>query len=140
MMETVKNPNNHSKIDENSEEKYETAIVHNAILKIRTLMGMIFGQRGSNLIHSCIFNKNEFQDKFLEHRGKKFGIYGICKIKHFYEISLQLDSETIKFANDIANVVHSSVYIYGGSAVKNLTDGFIVSWHLPEDVEKKLRN
>lgn len=59
MMETVKKSNNVQKIEDEEENNYETAIVHNSILKIRGLMGMFFGERGAAMIYAQIFDRNQ---------------------------------------------------------------------------------
>lgn len=40
------------------------------------------------------------------------------------------------FVNKIGELVHSSVYRYGGSANKNIGEAFLMIWPLPEETYK----
>ena len=65
-------------------------------------------------------------------------IFGFCDIHHFAEANEVLDTDIMVFVNTIADVVHSQVDRYGGSANKNIGEAFLMIWKFKtKDVKKK---
>ena len=56
---------------------------------------------------------------------KKCAIFGFCDIRNFTEITEVLQEDIMLFVNKIGELVHSSVYRYGGSANKNIGEAFL---------------
>ena len=64
---------------------------------------------------------------------KKCAIFGFCDIRNFTEVTELLQEDIMLFVNKIGELVHSSVYRYGGSANKNIGEAFLLVWPLPND-------
>ena len=80
VMEMAKNPESvtMSLIDNT---KYETAIVHNAIVKIGALLSLVFGSAGAEIIGSNIMSEGDMNP--MIGGKKKCAIFGFCDIKQF---------------------------------------------------------
>lgn len=66
--------------------------------------------------------------------GKKMAaIFGFCDIRNFTDATEVLQENIMIFVNQIGEIVHSSVYRYGGSANKNIGDAFLLVWKIPKD-------
>ena len=63
---------------------------------------------------------------------KKCAIFGFCDIRNFTEITEVLQEDIMMFVNKIGEIVHSSVFRYGGSANKNIGEAFLLVWQLPD--------
>lgn len=63
---------------------------------------------------------------------KKCAIFGFCDIRHFTEVTEVLQEEILIFVNKIGELVHESVYRYGGSANKNIGEAFLLVWKIPD--------
>ena len=64
---------------------------------------------------------------------KKCAIFGFCDIRNFTEVTELLQEDIMLFVNKIGELVHSSVFRYGGSANKNIGEAFLLVWTLPHD-------
>lgn len=65
--------------------------------------------------------------------GKKIlAIFGFCDIRNFTDATEVLQEGVMVFVNEIADIVHSTVDFYGGSANKNIGDAFLLVWKFPE--------
>jgi len=64
---------------------------------------------------------------------KKCAIFGFCDIWNFTDVTVALEEDTMIFVNTISELVHSSVYRYGGSANKNIGEAFLLVWNIPDD-------
>lgn len=67
---------------------------------------------------------------------KKCAIFGFCDIRNFTEITEVLQEEIMLFVNKIGELVHSSVFRYGGSANKNIGEAFLLVWQLNDQSYK----
>ena len=55
-------------------------------------------------------------------------IFGFCDIHHFEDISVVLETWLMNFVNEIAEIVHSEVDRFSGSANKNMGEAFLIVW------------
>lgn len=67
---------------------------------------------------------------------KKCAIFGFCDIRNFTEVTELLQEDIMLFVNKIGELIHSSVYRYGGSANKNIGEAFLMVWPLANDSYK----
>ncbi len=65
--------------------KYETAIVHNAIIKIGALLSLVFGSAGAEIVGSNIMSEGDMNP--MIGGKKKCAIFGFCDIKQFTEVT-----------------------------------------------------
>ena len=130
VMEMAKNPESVSMslVDSN---QYETGIVHNAIVKIGALLSLVFGAAGAEIVGSNIMKEGDMNP--MIDGKKKCAIFGFCDIRNFTEVTELLQEDIMMFVNKIGELVHSSVYRYGGSANKNIGEAFLMVWPLPDD-------
>ena len=68
------------------------------------------------------------------------GVYGICKIRNFEEMIVNINCDAMTYVNIIADVVHSQVFIHNGVANKNLGDTFVLIWREPDTEEEGIRD
>lgn len=61
--------------------KYETAIVHNAIVKIGALLSLVFGSAGAEIVGQNIVMEGDMDP--LIGGKKKCAIFGFCDIHRF---------------------------------------------------------
>ena len=129
VMEMAKNPESASMgvVEGN---QYETGIVHNAIVKIGALLSLVFGAAGAEIIGSNIMKQGDM-NAMIDGK-KKCAIFGFCDIRGFTEVTELLQEDIMMFVNKIGELVHSSVYRYGGSANKNIGEAFLMVWPLPD--------
>lgn len=61
--------------------------------------------------------------------GKKVvAIFGFCDIRHFPKLTNILQERIIVFVNEIADIVHGTVFKYSGAANKNIGNAFLLVW------------
>lgn len=87
---------------------------------------MGFGEAGSKIIGSNIGAGGDV-DPLLA--GQKVqAIFGFCDIRNFTDSTEVLQTDVMLFVNQIAEITHSVVDKYGGSANKNIGDAFLLVW------------
>ena len=59
---------------------------------------------------------------------KTYAIFGFCILDQFIETTEVLQTEIMSYVNQIAEVTHSMVDRYGGSANKNIGEAFLLVW------------
>ncbi|CAD8045835.1 unnamed protein product [Paramecium sonneborni] len=131
IMERLEQNEDHVKIKEKVIEKQmETYILQRLIMKVGALLAVGFGEAGSEIIAENI-KKGGSVDPMLP--GKKImAIFGFCDIRNFTDATEVLQEDVMVFVNEIAEIVHSTVNYYGGSANKNIGDAFLLVWkYLP---------
>ncbi|CAK60438.1 unnamed protein product (macronuclear) [Paramecium tetraurelia] len=117
--------------DEKIKQKYmerrmETYLLQRLIMKVGALLAVGFGEAGSEIIAENI-KKGGSVDPMLP--GKKImAIFGFCDIRNFTDATEVLQQDVMVFVNEIAEIVHSTVDSYGGSANKNIGDAFLLVW------------
>ena len=115
-------------------ESYETAILEKIVLKIGSLLAISFGEAGAEVIVQNIKATGAINPIIP---GKKIdGIYGFCDIRSFTDITEILQEEVMTFVNSMAQIVHSTVDTYGGTANKNIGDAFLLVWKFPLEEDK----
>lgn len=118
-------------VDQDSDKK-ELVVIENSIIKIATLLALGYGEAGAEIIGAQMA-KNGQMDYAL--KGKKlYGIFGFCDIRNFTDATEVLQQDVMLFVNNIAEIVHSIVDRYGGSANKNIGDAFLLVWKFNENV------
>lgn len=107
-------------------------ILERTIIKIGQLLAIGFGEAGSKIIADNIAQGGDLS---LEGSGNKIhAIFGFCDIRNFTDTTEVLQTEVMVFVNQVAEVVHSMVDRYQGSANKNIGDAFLLVWKF-EDKE-----
>jgi class 3 adenylate cyclase len=70
--------------------------------------------------------------------GKKMEcVFGFCDIRNFTDVTEVLQEEVMAFVNEIAHIVHTTVYHYSGAANKNTGDAFLLVWKLPSSINSE---
>ena len=115
----------------------ETEILENTIVKIGALLAIGFGEAGSEIIASNIKRGGGDIDPMIP--GKKTHcIFGFCDIRNFTDTTEVLQESVMLFVNEIAEIVHNTVYHYSGTANKNIGDAFLLVWKIPEKLSPSL--
>ena len=60
-------------------------------------------------------------------------IFGFCDIRQFTNATEILQTRVMTFVNTIAEIVHSVVDRFGGTANKNIGDAFLLVWKFNDD-------
>ncbi|CAK94539.1 unnamed protein product (macronuclear) [Paramecium tetraurelia] len=106
----------------------ETTQIENAIIKIGALLALGFGDAGSAIIGTNMASSGDV-DPMLPGK-RKWAIYGFCDIRNFTDATEVLQKDVMLFVNNIAEIVHSMVDRYQGSANKNIGDAFLLVWKI----------
>lgn len=117
--------------------EYEIKVIQLAIIKISALLAIGFGEAGGAILKENI-SSQEGLNPMMPGR-KKCAIFGFCDIRGFPDINVALQEKTMVFVNEIADIVHSSVDKFSGSANKNIGDAFLIVWKFPH-LEKEPEN
>ena len=117
------------------DKNMETAILEQAIQKIGHLLTLGFGEAGSSIIAQNISSGGEMNPMMAGH--KIHAIFGFCFVHNFSVCTDVLQEDVITFVNQIAEICHTSVTKYGGSANKNLGDAYLLVWKFPKPQELK---
>lgn len=100
-------------------------------MKVGALLAVGFGEAGSEIIAENI-KKGGSVDPMIP--GKKvLAIFGFCDIRNFTDATEVLQQGVMLFVNEVAEIVHSCVDAYGGSANKNIGDAFLLVWKFAPD-------
>ena len=121
---------------EMTEEQYEVKVIEGAIIKISALLAIGFGEAGGEIIKENLSSNSEL-NAMLKGK-KKTAIFGFCDIRNFPIVNEALQERTMVFVNEIAEIVHSSVDMYGGAANKNIGDAFLMVWKFKNDEESNV--
>lgn len=108
---------------------FETTMLENTLMKLGGLLQVSFGVAGSEII-----GKNLSADGLdVMIPGQKiFAVFGFCDIQHFNDIAGVLQTETMLFVNQIAEIVHERTHKFGGAANKNTGNAFLLVWKFPK--------
>mmetsp|Transcript_12575 Transcript_12575/g.16986 ORF Transcript_12575/g.16986 Transcript_12575/m.16986 type:complete len:144 (+) Transcript_12575:805-1236(+) len=120
------------------DKNMETAILEQAIQKIGHLLTLGFGEAGSSIIAHNISGGGDMNP--MMPGQKTYAIFGFCFVHNFSVCTEVLQEDVITFVNQIAEITHTSVTKYGGSANKNLGDAYLLVWKFPnpEEFKKKV--
>ena len=97
------------------------------------MLALGFGEAGSKIIASNIGSGGDLNPMMPGQRV--FAIFGFCDIRNFTDSTEVLQTEVMLFVNQIAEITHSQVDKYGGSANKNIGDAFLLVWKFKNDDE-----
>lgn len=118
-------------VDQDSDKK-ELVVIENSIIKITTLLALGYGEAGAEIIGYHLVKAGQM-DWGL--KGKKlYGIFGFCDIRNFTDATEVLQQDVMMFVNNIAEIVHSMVDRYAGSANKNIGDAFLLVWKFNDNL------
>ena len=123
--------------DEEVDDKdlYETEVLERAIVKIGYLLALGFGEAGASIIGQNMTRGGDL-DPMMPGQ-KTSAIFGFCIIDHFTETTEVLQADIMTYVNRVAEITHSMVDRYGGSANKNIGDAFLLVWkfHDPKEIQ-----
>ena len=85
-----------------------------------------FGDAGSSIIAQNMTSGGDMNP--LLPGTKTFGIFGFCFVHNFLVCTEVLQKDVMVFVNQIAEITHTAVAKYGGSANKNLGDAYLLIW------------
>ena len=66
---------------------------------------------------------------------KTYCIFGFCILNHFIDTTEVLQEDIMTYVNSVAEITHSMVDRYGGSANKNIGDAFLLVWKFFDSAE-----
>jgi class 3 adenylate cyclase len=105
-------------------------MLEKAIVKIGHLLALGFGEAGGGIIGQNMTNGGELNP--MMPGVKTYCIFGFCILNHFNESTEVLQTEIMSYVNQVAEITHSMVDRYGGSANKNIGDAFLCVWKFPD--------
>lgn len=115
----------------------ETVLLEAAITKIGHLLALGFGEAGSAIIGNNMTGEGELNPMIEGQRT--YAIFGFTDIRNFAANTEVLQINIMSFVNQIAEISHSQVDKYGGSANKNLGEAFLFVWKYKTPDELKSR-
>lgn len=100
-------------------------------MKIGHLLALGFGEAGSKIIADNMSSGGDLNP--MAAGAKCQAIFGFCDIRNFTDATEVLQTKVMVFVNQIAEVTHSQVDKYGGSANKNIGDAFLLVWKFKDE-------
>ena len=113
------------------QKNLETYILEKAIVKITHLLALGFGEAGGKIIHENMEMGGNLNPMFPG--TMVVAIFGFCDIRQFTNATEILQTRVMTFVNTIAEIVHSDVDRFGGTANKNIGDAFLLVWKFKDD-------
>lgn len=114
-----------------NEEFPEIVLIENTITRIGLLLVLVFGEAGTKIIKNSMSLEGDIN---LNYEGiKTSAVFCFCDIRNFTDVTEVLQEEVMLFVNEISYIVHKYVYIYQGSANKNIGDAFLLVWKLKDN-------
>jgi hypothetical protein len=115
-------------------------MLEKAIVKIGHLLALGFGEAGGGIIGQNMTSSGDLNP--MMPGVKTYAIFGFCILDHFNESTEVLQTEIMSYVNQVAEITHSMVDRYGGSANKNMGDAFLMVWKFNnpkqiQDMDKK---
>ena len=110
-------------------------MLERAIVKIGYLLALGFGEAGSSIIGQNMTQGGDLNP--MMPGLKTTCIFGFCIIDEFVECTEVLEADIMAYVNKIAEITHSMVDRYGGSANKNIGEAFLLVWkfHDPKEIQ-----
>lgn len=112
--------------EENEQDLYETEVLERAIVKIGYLLALGFGEAGASIIGQNMTQGGDLDPMMPGQRT--YAIFGFCILDHFVECTEVLQADIMTYVNTVAEITHSMVDRYGGSANKNIGEAFLLVW------------
>jgi len=114
------------------EEKLETELLEQTILKTGSLLAIGLGEAGSKIIAENIASNIDGGNIDPLIPGTKiFAVYGFCDVRNFTDTTEILQEDVMVFVNEIADIMHNYAYTYLGYPNKNIGDAFLSVWKFP---------
>ena len=66
---------------------------------------------------------------------RTYAIFGFCILEDFIATMEVLETDIMTYVNQVAEITHSMVDRYGGSANKNIGEAFLCVWKFPNPDE-----
>lgn len=118
----------------------ETNILEITISKIGALLGLAFGEAGSEIIAKNMKASTEGDINPMIEGKKVVAIFGFCDIRNFTDTTEELQEDVMIFVNRIGEIVHEITNECCGSANKNIGDAFLLVWKFDEKYVKIIKN
>lgn len=126
-----------AKMKKRDDGNSETGILVSIITRIGALLAVGFGEAGSEIIVQNMESGGAINPMIP---GRKvMAVFGFCDIRNFTDATEVLQENVMMFVNDIAEIVHSKVDVYGGRANKNIGDAFLLVWKIHDDCDEAER-
>lgn len=107
----------------------ETKDLEDSVRKIGMLLGVVFGEAGTQLIEDYL--SAEGNNSIMSQQAEQIeAVYGFCDIRNFTDATEVLQQGVMVFVNKIADIVHTITDQTLGSANKNVGDAFLIVWKL----------
>ena len=120
----------------NKDSLMETTALEKIIEKIGALLAIGFGEAGSEIIIANMRKSGGDVDPMIP--GRKIEcIFGFCDIRNFTDATEVLQGDVMMFVNDIASIVHTTVYHFSGAPNKNIGDAFLLVWKLSTNINSE---
>eukprot|EP00392_Amoebophrya_sp_AT5.2_P002353 g2358.t1 len=124
------------------QEPMETVILESTLIKLGGLLAVGFGVAGAEIIGQNLSGDSSGVNAMVP--GVKIeAIFGFCNIYHFSDATDILQDRIMIYVNQIAEVVHSIVDMFGGNANKNIGDAFLLVWKIatvPKEITGELED
>eukprot|EP01022_Parablepharisma_sp_SALTPOND_P023258 TRINITY_DN4865_c0_g1_i1.p1 TRINITY_DN4865_c0_g1~~TRINITY_DN4865_c0_g1_i1.p1 ORF type:complete len:1061 (-),score=72.97 TRINITY_DN4865_c0_g1_i1:835-4017(-) len=119
------------------EQKLETALLEQTIVKTGSLLAIGLGEAGSKIIAQNIANNTTGGNIDPLIPGTKvFAVFGFCDVRNFTDTTEILQEEVMVFVNEVADIIHGYTHRYLGYPNKNIGDAFLTVWKfLDKDVQ-----
>eukprot|EP00923_Selenidium_pygospionis_P054336 GHVN01094665.1.p1 GENE.GHVN01094665.1~~GHVN01094665.1.p1 ORF type:complete len:911 (-),score=217.07 GHVN01094665.1:119-2851(-) len=117
--------------NKSEKDPLETLVIEEMIVKTGTLMMLGFGEAGADIISKNLSANSTNVNPMIPGR-KVTAVFGFCDIRNFTDTTEVLREEVMVFVNRIAEIVHTVVDDFSGSANKNIGDAFLMVWKFPE--------
>lgn len=115
------------------EEQYETKILEKAIVKIGYLLALGFGEAGASIIGQNMTSGGDLDP--MMPGARTYCIFGFCILDSFVATTEVLQGDIMTYVNRVAEITHSMVDRYGGSANKNIGEAFLLVWKFHDTSE-----
>jgi len=97
-----------------------------AIVKIGYLLALGFGEAGAGIIGQNMTSGGDLDP--MMPGARTYCIFGFCILDKFVECTEVLQADIMTYVNRVAEITHSMVDRYGGSANKNIGEAFLLVW------------
>ena len=114
-------------------EGMETTVLLSTISKIGSLLRVVFGEAGADIIANNMGGTKGGNISLLGNGVKIESIFGFCDVRQFTDTTECLQEEVMLFVNRIAFILHGIVVQCSGAANKNIGDAFLLTWKLNYD-------
>ena len=121
----------------------ETVILESTLIKLGGLLAVGFGVAGAEIIGQNMSGTDSSGVNAMVAGQKVEAIFGFCNILDFSDATEILQDKVMVFVNQVAEIVHALVDMFGGNANKNIGDAFLLVWKVsvvPTDLVEELED